>query len=391
MIDIATFQNSNAKIKVIGVGGGGNNAVDRMIEDNVELIDFISVNTDHQALDRSKSSVRIQLGDKLTRGLGAGGNPEVGRKAAEETRDEITQAIAGTDMLFITAGMGGGTGTGAAPVIAAIAKEMGILTVSVVTKPFSFEGPKRMKNAVDGIRELKKHVDTLVVIPNQKLLNIIDKDTPLMASFKKADEVLRQGVQAIADLISKPGIINLDFADIRTIMAGKGIAHMGVGRAAGKNKTELAAEMAIKSPLLETSIAGAKSLLLSVSGDSNLSLYEADVAANIIAASIDSDAEIIFGTTINDELKDEVVITVIATGLDDDSMYGPPEPAAPPTSEPVPIQQNSGPLKPGAKPTRKDEAQEPASQERPAPRPIRELDNDTPFDIPIFLRRGRDK
>ncbi len=316
--------NGNAKIVVIGVGGGGNNAVNRMIADNVKSIEFISVNTDNQALNSSKASVKIQLGNKLTRGLGAGGKPEIGRKAAEESSEEVTNAITGADMLFITAGMGGGTGTGAAPVIAALAREQGILTVGVVTKPFNFEGKKRMRNAVEGIEELKKNVDTLVVIPNQRLLEVIDKDTSLVDSFKKADEVLRQGVQGISDLISKPGMINLDFADVRTIMSNKGIAHMGVGRASGKNKTETAAEMAIRSPLLETSINGAKSVLISIAGDLNLGLFDTDVAANIIADAIDPDAEIIFGTTINEDLKDEVIVTVIATGLENDSISSSP-------------------------------------------------------------------
>ncbi len=321
MIDIATSRIPTARIAVIGAGGGGNNAVDRMVTDGVEAIEFISVNTDHQALERSKAPVRIQLGDKLTKGLGAGGNPEIGRKAAEETRDELAQALSGVDMLFITAGMGGGTGTGSAPVIASIAKEMGILTVAVVTKPFRFEGSHRMKNAISGIVELKKHVDTLLVIPNQKLLEIISKDTSVLDSFKKADEVLRQGVQGIADLISKPGLINLDFADVHRIMSSKGLAHMGVGRATGKNKTEIAAELAIKSPLLETSIAGAKHVLICIAGDSSLSLLESENASTFITEATDPDAEIIYGTSINDDLSDEVVITVIATGLDEGEMY----------------------------------------------------------------------
>ncbi len=321
MIDIASSKIGPAKITVIGAGGGGNNAVDRMMLDGVDSIEFISVNTDHQALERSIAPIRIQLGEKLTKGLGAGGNPDIGRRAAEETKDEIAEALNGTNMLFITAGMGGGTGTGSAPIIASIAKDLGILTVAVVTKPFRFEGAHRMRNAIAGIVELKKYVDTLVVIPNQKLLEIIERDTSVIDSFKKADEVLRQGVQGIADLISKPGQINLDFADVYTIMSGKGLAHMGVGRASGKNKTELAAELAIKSPLLETSISGAKSVLISIAGDTNLSLIEADSAATYITQAIDPNAEIIFGTSINDDLADEVVITVIATGLDDGEMY----------------------------------------------------------------------
>ena len=324
MIDIASSKLGAAKITVIGAGGGGNNAVDRMVEDGVEAIEFVCANTDHQALERSIAPTRIQLGDKLTKGLGAGGDPEVGRRAAEESKDEIKQLLTDTDMLFVTAGMGGGTGTGSAPVIASIAREMGILTVAVVTKPFRFEGTHRMKNALSGIAELKKYVDTLVVIPNQRLLEIIDRNTSMLQAFKKADETLRQGVQGIADLISKPGQINLDFADVYTVMSGKGLAHMGVGHATGKDKAEVAAEMAIKSPLLETSIKGAKSVLISIAGDPNFSLMETDTAITYITETIDPNAEIIYGTTINDDLDDEVVITVIATGLDDESVHSNP-------------------------------------------------------------------
>jgi len=263
-----------AQIKVVGVGGGGNNAVDRMIEDGLDGVEFISVNTDSQQLVDSKSPVKIQIGEKLTKGLGAGGNPDIGERSAEETQEEVAQALKGADMVFITAGMGGGTGTGAAPKIASISKEMGILTVGVVTKPFNFEGKKRMANAERGIMELKKNVDTLVIIPNQRLMSVIDKKTTLTEAFKKVDEVLRQGVQGIADLISKPGVINLDFADVRTIMADQGIAHMGIGQASGENKAEVAAKAAIQSPLLETTIEGAKSVLINFSGDSDLGLLE---------------------------------------------------------------------------------------------------------------------
>jgi len=400
LIDILNTQGVGAKLKVIGVGGGGNNAVDRMIEDNVESIDFISVNTDHQALERSKSSIRIQLGDKLTRGLGAGGKPEVGQRAADESRDEIAAAISGSDMLFITAGMGGGTGTGAAPVIASIAHDMGILTVGVVTKPFMFEGKPRMRNALEGIAELRKYVDTLVVIPNQKLLEIIDKDTTLNDSFRKADEVLRQGVQGISDLISKPGTINLDFADVKTIMFQKGIAHMGVGRASGKNKTENAAELAIKSPLLETSIAGAKSVLISIAGDNSLALADIDLAANIINNAIDEEAEIIFGTSINDDLRDEVIVTVIATGLNEDSMHV--QAPAPASRGVVGRGQGSYQQRPPA--PHHTQPMQPVSQDTGSMRTVRELapirdniqprgeqDGEPPFEIPIFLQRKRDK
>lgn len=320
MIDIDSNKEEKTHvIKVIGVGGGGNNAVNRMIDDNVEFIDYIAVNTDIQVLKLSKASNAIQIGEKLTRGLGAGGDPVVGRKAAEETKDEIEQELSGSDIVFITSGMGGGTGTGAAPVIAGIAKEMGILTVGVVTKPFHFEGTVRMKNALNGIEELKSNVDTLIVIPNQKLLEVIDKDTSVVDAFKKADEILRQGVSGIADLIINPGIINLDFADIRTIMLNKGLAHMGVGQASGKNKIEAAVEMAIKSPLLETSINGARNVLISIAGDANLGLLDASSAAENIRESIDSNAEIFFGMSVNDALDDEVMITVIATGIEPDT------------------------------------------------------------------------
>lgn len=306
-------------IKVIGVGGAGNNVVNRMIEAGVQGVDFIAVNTDRQDLNKSKAAEKVQIGEKLTGGMGAGSKPEIGKKSAEESRAAIAKMLENTDMVFITAGMGGGTGTGAAPRIASISKELGILTVGVVTKPFNFEGKKRMGNAEKGIAELKKNVDTLVIIPNQRLLSIIDKKTTLTEAFRKADEILLQGVQGIADLISKPGVINLDFADVRTIMANRGIAHMGIGRASGENKAEVAAKMAIQSPLLETTIEGAKHILINFSGDMNLGLMETEEAAELIREAIDPEAEIIFGTTLNEELNDEVVVTVIATGLEDEA------------------------------------------------------------------------
>ena len=382
MIDIDTVQLAKAKIKVIGVGGGGNNAVDRMIEDRVEEIEFISVNTDHKALGKSKAATRIQLGEKLTRGLGAGGVPEIGRRAAEESRDTLSEAIENTDMLFITAGMGGGTGTGAAPVIAGIAKEMGILTVGVVTKPFEFEGMPRMRHALNGISELRKHVDTLVIIPNEKLLELVNDDTPLVEAFREADAVLRQGVQGISDLILKEGLINLDFADVRTVMLDQGVAHMGVARAAGKNKIQVAADAAIKSPLLETTIAGARSVIISFAGDANLALKDINIAAQTIKEAVDPEAIIIFGATINDELKDEVMVTVIATGLEDD---------AKPKGLPVVM-----PVSSENKPTDEDadnEAGEEENQQQPKLKeelpPIRDLDENKPFEIPIFLQRKR--
>lgn len=318
MLEFDIPMSNMAQIKVIGVGGGGNNAVDRMIDDGLDGVEFISINTDGQALAKAKSPTKIQIGEKLTKGLGAGGNPEIGEKSVDETQDEIAQALKGADMVFITAGMGGGTGTGAAPRIAAISKELGILTVGVVTKPFNFEGKKRMSNADKGIAELKKNVDTLVIIPNQRLLGIIDKKTTITEAFKKADEILLQGVQGISDLISKPGVINLDFADVRTVMQDKGIAHMGIGRATGENKTEVAAKMAIQSPLLETTIEGAKYVLINFCGDTELGLFETEEAAELIRDSLDTEAEIIFGTSLNEEFQDEVMVTVIATGLEDE-------------------------------------------------------------------------
>ncbi len=313
LLEIWENELQGAQIKVIGVGGGGNNAVDRMIEKGLDGVEFITVNTDHQALARSGAPSKIQIGEKMTRGLGAGANPEIGTKSAEESREEILQAIKGADMLFITAGMGGGTGTGAAPVIASIAKEQGILTVGVVTKPFSFEGRKRMLNAEKGINELKQNVDTLVVIPNDKILQVIDKKTTMVDAFSKADDVLQQGVQGITDLISNPGIINLDFADVRTIMNNKGVAHMGIGRATGENRAEEAVKYAISSPLLDTSINGARCVLVNMCGGETLGLMEANVGMGLIREAVDPDAEIIFGTSINEDLGEEIIITVIAT------------------------------------------------------------------------------
>lgn len=307
--------NSVAKIVVIGVGGGGNNAVNRMIEDELNGVDFVAVNTDIQALQSSKASVKIQIGEKLTRGLGAGADPDVGLRAAEESKEELTQAIKDADMIFVTAGMGGGTGTGAAPVISQITKELGILTVGVVTKPFEFEGKIRMRNAEMGISELKKYVDTLIVIPNQKLLSIIDRRTTITDAFKKADEILQQAVQGISDTIYTPGIINLDFADVATVMSNKGIAHIGIGRAKGDNKAEEAAKLAISSPLLETTIDGARDMLINISGDSNMSMFDASEAIGLIQEATGNEANIIYGQIIDDSLVDELVITVIATGF----------------------------------------------------------------------------
>lgn len=314
MIEVLNENNETAKIVVLGVGGGGGNAVNRMISSNPDGIEFIAVNTDSMALDNSIAKRKIKIGAKLTAGLGAGGRPEIGAKAAEETQEEIAQSLQGVNMVFITAGMGGGTGTGAAPVIAKIAHDMNILTVAVVTKPFKFEGRKRMKNALDGIKSLKENVDTLIVIPNQKLIEIADKNTSMQEAFKIADSMLEQGVTGISDLISKPGEINLDFADVCTIMRNQGLAHFGVGHA---NNIEDAARNAINSRLLETSIQGAKNVLVNFSSGPNLNLLEAGTAAEYIADTLDPDAEFIFGTSINDDLDDEVVVTVVATGLKD--------------------------------------------------------------------------
>ncbi|MGE7601888.1 cell division protein FtsZ [Peribacillus sp. NPDC097675] len=304
-----------ATIKVIGVGGGGNNAVNRMIEHGVQGVEFISVNTDAQALNLSKAEVKMQIGGKLTRGLGAGANPEVGKKAAEESKEQIEEALKGADMVFVTAGMGGGTGTGAAPVIAGIAKDLGALTVGVVTRPFTFEGRKRATQAQGGIASMKESVDTLIVIPNDRLLEIVDKSTPMLEAFREADNVLRQGVQGISDLIAVPGLINLDFADVKTIMSNRGSALMGIGISSGENRAAEAAKKAISSPLLETSIDGAQGVLLNITGGTNLSLFEVQEAADIVATASDQEVNMIFGSVINENLKDEIVVTVIATGF----------------------------------------------------------------------------
>ena len=303
-----------ACIKVIGVGGGGGNAVNRMIAANVEGIEFIVANTDAQALELSKAPTKIQLGGKLTRGLGAGGNPEVGCKSAEESREELTQALKGADLVFVTAGMGGGTGTGAAPIVAEVAKSIGALTIGIVTKPFSFEGKRRMKQALEGTEKLSAQVDSIVTIPNDRLLQIADKNTTLESAFSFADDILRQGVQGISDTIAKAGIINLDFADVRAIMENTGVALMGVGLAKGENRAVTAAKAAISSPLLELSIEGARGILLNISG-SNLTLLEAQEEADFIYESAGTDADIMFGAFDEDNGSDEIKITIIATGF----------------------------------------------------------------------------
>ncbi|CAG9606815.1 cell division protein FtsZ [Pseudoneobacillus rhizosphaerae] len=306
-----------ARIKVIGVGGGGNNAVNRMIEDGVQGVEFIAVNTDAQALNLSRAEIKLQIGTVLTRGLGAGANPEIGRKAVEESRKQLEEILTGADMVFVTAGMGGGTGTGAAPAIAQIAKKLGSLTIGVVTRPFSFEGKKRAINAEKGIEAMKEAVDTLIIVPNDRLLQIVDKKTPMVEAFREADNVVRQGVQGISDLIAVPGLINLDFADVKTIMSNQGTALMGIGVAKGEDRAIEAAKKAISSPLLETSIDGAKGVLMNITGSSNLSLFEVQEAADIVASTTDQELNMIFGSIINESLTDEIMITVIATGFDD--------------------------------------------------------------------------
>jgi cell division protein FtsZ len=306
-----------ARIKVVGVGGGGNNALERMIKSNLNGIEYIAVNTDAQALHHSNANLKINIGKATTRGLGAGANPDIGRQAAEESAEEIREALMGTDMVFITAGMGGGTGTGGSPVIAEIAKELGILTVAVVTKPFSFEGNRRRQQAEDGLENLRNKVDTLITIPNDKILSIIDKKTPITEAFTVVDDVLRQGVQGIADLITVHGMINVDFADVKAVMENSGSALMGIGYGTGENRAIDAAKAAIESPLLELSIDGAKGVLFNITGGNDLSMFEVDEAARIITEAADPEANIIFGAVINDSYTGEIKITVVATGFDD--------------------------------------------------------------------------
>lgn len=317
-VDENTMLDGTATIKVIGVGGAGTNAVNRMVDSGIKGVEFTAVNTDRQTLLVSKAATKIQIGEKITRGLGAGANPDIGAQAAEESKAEIAEALRGADMVFVTAGMGGGTGTGAAPIVAAAAKEMGILTIGVVTKPFTFEGKKRLSQAERGIESLKGKVDTLVVIPNDKLLQIIDRKTSIIEAFKMADDVLRQGVQGISDLIAIPGLVNLDFADVKTIMLNTGMAHMGIGRASGENRAEDAAKQAIQSPLLETSIEGARGVIINITGGTNLGLHEVNTAAELIQRSVDPEANIIFGAVIDESLDEDILVTVIATGFEND-------------------------------------------------------------------------
>ena len=365
------MENNNfASIKVIGVGGAGTNAVNRMIESGLQGVDFIAVNTDKQALTLSKAPTKVQIGDKLTKGLGAGANPEVGKHAAEESREEISNFIKGADLVFVTCGMGGGTGTGAAPVIAELARDMGILTIGVVSKPFLFEGRQRMKNAEAGIERLKANVDTLVVVPNDRLLSVVTKGTSVTEAFRIADDTLRQGIQGISDLIAVPNLINLDFADVRTVMEARGLAHMGIGVGKGENRMVDAARQAISSPMLETSIDGARAVLINITGGPDTSIIDINEAAQMITQAADPEANIIFGAGIDENLEDEVRITVIATGFE---------------SNPFGSTAKAEPEKTAEK------TAEPERTETPAPRRERmielEDENDTPVS-PIFERRA---
>ncbi|WP_033829299.1 cell division protein FtsZ [Bacillus andreraoultii] len=391
MLDFETYVDQLATIKVIGVGGGGNNAVNRMIEHGVQGVEFIAVNTDAQALNLSKAEIKLQIGGKLTRGLGAGANPDVGRKAAEESKEQLEEVIQGADMVFVTAGMGGGTGTGAAPIIASIAKELGALTVGVVTRPFSFEGRKRATQAASGITSMKEAVDTLIVIPNDRLLEIVDKSTPMLEAFKEADNVLRQGVQGISDLIAVPGLINLDFADVKTIMSNKGSALMGIGIASGENRAQEAAKKAISSPLLETSIDGAQGVLMNITGGMNLSLYEVQEAADIVASASDQEVNMIFGSVINENLNDEIVVTVIATGFREDlSQNKPMRPNLNKNNFNTNHSQTQtgSPTQPVPKPKRETQVKEDTYQEQPRSNSNSQEDL---LDIPTFLRNRNNR
>ncbi len=372
---------SVVSIKVIGVGGGGNNVVNRMVRTGTKGVEFIAVNTDKQALEASSATIKIQIGEKLTNGQGAGADPEVGRKSAEESRKQISEVLEGTDMVFFTAGMGGGTGTGAAPIVADIAKEQGILTVGVVTKPFKFEGPRRMRQAEAGITELRSKVDSLVIIPNERLKLASDQKITMLNAFEIADDVLQQAVQSISDLIKNTGFINLDFADVSAVMKDAGRAHMGVGRAAGKNKAEEAAKMAISSPLLETSINGAKGVLINVTGSMDIGLEEVETAANQVQEAAHPEANIIFGATFDESLEDEIRVTVIATGFDENQSFSLPreEPAFGGRTEPA-VE---------AAPALEAEAESvPAAPEPEAPKPVVD-DDDWKILEDIFSKKRR--
>ena len=383
--DTDTLNNYLAVIKVVGVGGGGTNAVNRMIEEGIRGVEFVAVNTDAQALAISDADIKVHIGTDITKGLGAGANPEVGKESAEDSRDEIKAALAGAGMVFITAGEGGGTGTGAAPVVADIAKnDVGALTVGVVTKPFTFEGRRRYASASEGIKNLAENVDTLIVIPNDRLLDLSEKKTTMLEAFRMADDVLCQGTQGITDLITVPGLINLDFADVCTIMKGAGTAMMGIGIASGDNRAADAATEAISSRLLESSIDGATRVLLSVAGNKDLGIQEINDAADLVAKNVDPEANIIFGTVVDESLGDQVRVTVIATGFNDNNVQQTNLPAAHTIagSRPAP-RKASRPSTPSARPT-----QAPAPTPAPAPRPAA-MTNDKEFDIPDFLKRSR--
>lgn len=374
--DTDTLNNYLAVIKVVGVGGGGTNAVNRMIEEGIRGVEFVAVNTDAQALAISDADIKVHIGTDITKGLGAGANPEVGKEAAEDSRDEIKAALAGADMVFITAGEGGGTGTGAAPVVADIAKnDVGALTVGVVTKPFSFEGRRRYGSAADGIKTLSENVDTLIVIPNDRLLDLSEKKTTMLEAFRMADDVLCQGTQGITDLITVPGLINLDFADVCTIMKGAGSAMMGIGIAAGDNRAADAATEAISSRLLESSIEGATRVLLSIAGNKDLGIQEINEAADLVAKNVDPDANIIFGTVVDESLGDQVRVTVIATGFNDSNVQ-----QQLPTLNTQSASRPSRPAQP--QPTRPV-----AAQSQPAR--TNNSSNEKEFDIPDFLKRSR--
>lgn len=374
--DTDTLNNYLAVIKVVGVGGGGTNAVNRMIEEGIRGVEFVAVNTDAQALAISDADIKVHIGTDITKGLGAGANPEVGKEAAEDSRDEIKAALAGADMVFITAGEGGGTGTGAAPVVADIAKnDVGALTVGVVTKPFSFEGRRRYGSAADGIKTLSENVDTLIVIPNDRLLDLSEKKTTMLEAFRMADDVLCQGTQGITDLITVPGLINLDFADVCTIMKGAGSAMMGIGIAAGDNRAADAATEAISSRLLESSIEGATRVLLSIAGNKDLGIQEINEAADLVAKNVDPDANIIFGTVVDESLGDQVRVTVIATGFNDSNVQ-----QQLPTLNTQSVSRPSRPAQP-----------QPARPVAAQPQPVRtnNSSNEKEFDIPDFLKRSR--
>jgi cell division protein FtsZ len=363
-----------ARIKVVGVGGGGCNAVNRMIEEGMAGIEFVTINTDAQALLTSKAPKKVRIGDKSTRGLGAGGNPDVGQKAAEESSEELYDVLKGSDMVFVTAGLGGGTGTGAAPVVAQIAKEIGALTIGVVTRPFTFEGSKRQQSAEQGAAQLKEHADTLIIIPNDRLLQIVDKHASLQNAFRIADDVLRQGIQGISELITIPGLINLDFADVRTIMSEGGAALMAVGQASGEDRARLAAEQAISSQLLDVTINGARGILFNVTGGPNLTLFEVNQAAAIIKETAHPDVNLIFGAVINQEMGDELRITVIATGFERSGVI---------RSMQTPIRQTTGIFMPA---NRSGAVLTPSPNGEPVGVKYQTVLRDTDIDVPTFLR-----